>query len=385
MIAERFSVNRQLVVQAIENCLRTLIRIVDDYFGGRGAYLKVAVGTVLISLLTTVPAYKNMSRDNDPAIQALRVKTQNPLSSIPSNLKDTRLYGYAATHVDKLELRLTVPILGWLSRTGAWTILVWNHLSALGVFYLLVRLASKALADDVGGSLFVLGIGPTFFGTWFFNDFHFGDGIAFLFLLLSIASRNLLLSSCCFLAAAFCDERCVVVAPLLFLYFLISSEQYTGKTLVLKRCIAIVVGAGVWLFLRIWIERAFHLTMGTSQLATREILKYNLTDNLPGAFLGIFKASWTLPLFASLSLVSQRKWVISSAFVGVFALAVAPAFLVFDFQRSLCYTFVILLVSIHFLWGDRDASRKYLAAILLINILLISPGKSILRIGAWLF
>jgi hypothetical protein len=385
MKLEPFSVNRQLVARAIENCLGVVIRIVNDHLGGRGACLKAAVATVLVSLFTTLPVYQNMSRDNDPAIQALRIKTQNPLSPIPPSLKDIRLYGGAASHTDKLELRLTIPVLGWLSGTGAWTIVIWNRLSALGVFFLLAYLASKALDDDVGGALFVLGIGPTFFGSWFFNDFHFGDGIAFLFLLLSIASRNLLVSSCAFLAAAFCDERCVTAVPLLFLYFLVSLRQDTEKALRLKHCIAIVVGAGMWLFLRNWIAAAFHLTMGTSMLATRDILRHSLREGFPGWFLDVFKASWTLPLFGLLSLVSLRKWAISSAFVGAFALAVAPALLVFDFRRSLCYTFIILLVSIHFLWGDKDASRKYLAAILLVNILLISPGKSILRIAAWPF
>src|SRR5208283_5221640 len=108
----------------------------------------------------------------------------------------------------------------------------------------------------------------TFFGSWFFNDFHFGVGIAFFFLLLSIASRNLLVSSCSFLAAAFCDERCVAAVPLLLLYFVVSLRQDTEKASRLKHCIAIVVGAGMWPLLRSWVAGAFHLTMGTSMLAT---------------------------------------------------------------------------------------------------------------------
>lgn len=386
MIVEPFSVNRQLLVRVIDNCLRALIHIVNNHFGGRLACLKVAVGTVLVSLLTTLPPYPHMrDKPNHPTLQALRVKIKNPLSPIPRDLKGIGLNGGPASHIDKLELRLTVPVLGWLSGTGDWTVIVWNHLSALGVFYLLACLASKALDDNVGGGLFVLGIGPTFFGSWFFNDIYFGDGIAFLFLLLSIASRNLLVSACSFLAAAFCDERCVAAVPILFLYFLVSLRQDTEKALRLKHCIAIVVGVGVWLFLRSWIAGAFHLTMGTSNLASKVILRNNLMENFPGVFLSVFKTSWTLPLFGLLSLVSLRKWAFSSAFVGAFALAVAPAFLVVDFDRSVCYTFIILLVSIHFLRGDRDASRAYLAAILLANILLNSPAASILKIGTWVF
>jgi hypothetical protein len=56
-----------------------------------------------------------------------------------------------------------------------------------------------------------------------------------------------------------------------------------------------------------------------------------------------------------------------SAFVGAFVVAVAPAFLVVAFDRSACYTFVILLVSLNFLRGDKEAALEYLAALLLAN------------------
>jgi len=368
------------VGRIVETCLQALARVVGD--GGRLASLKVAIGTLLLSLLVTFPHYRSM-RDtlNDPSddlgIQALLIKTQNPLSPIPAGLKDIGLHGDRAGHVDKLELRLTIPILGWLSRTGAWTVAIWHPLSALGVFYLLARLASKAIHDNVGGALFVLGLGPTFFGSWFFVDYHFGDGIAFFFLLLSIASGSLLLSACSFIAAAFCDERCLAVLPLLCFYYFVSLRQETERASRLERCAALLIGAGVWVLLRSGVAAAFHLTMGTSLLATRDILRHNLING-PGVLFGIFKASWTLPLFGLLNLLSLRKWAISAAFAGVFALAVAPAFLVIDFNRSVCYTFMILLVSIHFLWGDRGELRQYLAAIVFANLLLTWPGNSIL-------
>jgi hypothetical protein len=389
MLTESFSVNRQVVTRTIDACLQALIRVGNGHFGGRFAFVKVALGTALLSLLSAVPGYNSIVRDlrdlKFPTIQALHVKVQHPLSPIPPDLKDIGRHGGVASHIDKLELRLTVPVLGWLSHTGSWTILVWNHLSALGVFYLLARLASKALDDKVGGALFVLGLGPTFFGSWFFNDIYFGDGVAFFFLLLSIASVNPLFSCSSFIAAAFCDERCVLALPLLCAYILVSCRHETDTTIRLKRCGAIVAGAVLWLLLRTWIADTFHLTMGTSMLASRDILRNNLTNNFPGVFLGVFKASWGLPCFALLSLLALRKWTLVWAFAGVFALAVAPAFLVVDFDRSVCYTFIALLLSIHFLWGDRGASRQYLAAILLANLLLISPGKSIFRIATWLF
>jgi hypothetical protein len=384
MIVEPFSVNRQLVGGAIENCLRAVIRIVSDYLGGRSAFLKVAVCTMLLSLLTAFPEYWKSKDHVHPTIRAILAKIQHPLSPIPPDLKDREIHDGVASHIDKLELRLTIPILGRLFRTGPWTVIVFSHLSALGVFYLLASLASKALHDNVGGALFVLGLGPTFFGSWFLNDFWFGDGIAFFFLLLSIASGNLLVSSGSFVAAAFCDERCVAALPLLCLYLVVSLRHDTQKTLLLKRCIAIIVGLAMWVVLRSWIASAFHLPMGTSLIATREVLRVNFTK-FPGMFLGIFKASWALPIFGFVSLLSLRKWAMASAFLGVFVVALAPSILVADVERSVCYTFIILLMSIHFLRDDRHASREYLAAILLLNLVFISPGISIVNLVNWWF
>ncbi len=382
MIAEPFSVSRQLVVSAIETCLQALVRTVQRLFGGRLANLKVALGTVIISLVVNFPAYNEFNNmlSHDPTMQAIYIKIQHPLSPIPPNLKELPPPPYVGSHNDKLELRLTVPILGWLSCTGKWTVVIWSHLSALGVFYLLASLASKLLDDEVGSALFVLGIGPTFFGTWFFNDIGFGDGVAFLFSLLSISSRSALVSCGCFLAAAFCDERAVAAMPLLLLYLALRHSGDAEKGVRRKLCISILLGAAAWWLLRIWIASSFHLTMGTSGLATRTVLRYQMVEALPYVLLSIFKASWTLPLFAISSLVLLRKWRFSLALAGAFAVAIAPAFLVVDFDRSVCYTFVVLLISLHFLWGDRDASRKYLAGILIVNLLLISPGVTIFRI-----
>ena len=146
MIVESFSVSRQRVAGAIEKCLQSLIGTVQVVFGGRLASLDSLVGAVVISLFTNFPAYSefnNMLR-NDPIVQAIGIKTQNPLSPIPPSLKELE------SHNDKLELRLTVPILGWLSGTGIWTVIIWSHLAGLGVFYLLSMLANNALSDEVG-------------------------------------------------------------------------------------------------------------------------------------------------------------------------------------------------------------------------------------------
>jgi hypothetical protein len=191
------------------------------------------------------------------------------------------------------------------------------------------------------------------------------------------------LSSFWFLAAAFTDERCVLALPLLLLYFALSLGRDEEKTLRRKHYAAILVGAGMWLVLRCWVAHTYHLAMGTSMLGDRWVIRDNLTENLPYVFLNVFKASWTIPLFAFMCLMLKRKWTATMAFVGAFTILFSPALLVIDFSRSVCYTFTLLLVSLYFLRGEKEPARKYLAAILVLNLVLISPGDSIFRIAAW--
>ncbi len=380
MKVESFAVSRKLLLETIDHCLSAIVSWVSDHFSGRLGRVKVTLCTALLSLLVSFPHYGLIrTLDSDINMQALMVKFHNPLLPIPARLKDISIYDGFASHNDKLELRLTLPILGWLCGTGLWTVVIWSHVAALGVFYLLAKLGSEALEDDVGGALFVLAIGPTFFGSWFFGDYIFGDGIAFLLLLLSIASRNVVLCSFWFLAAAFTDERCVAAVPLLLLYFAVGHGRDEEKTFRRRHYIAILVGVGMWLLLRYWVAHTYHLTTGSSGLGDRWLVEQNLVESLPQVFPNVFKMDWTLPLFAVICLFLQRRWAASLVYFGAFAIAILPAFLVFDFDRSVCYSFTILLTSLYFLRGEKAVAQKCLAAILVLNVLWHSPEHSVLR------
>jgi hypothetical protein len=386
MVVELFTVNRKLVLEAIDHCLCAVVNAVRYCFCGRLGRVKVTLAAAVLSLIVSFPAYKvfNFLLNHYATIQALSVKFHNPLSPIPPELKDLRIYDDEASHNDKLELRLTLPVLGWLSHTGKWTVVIWSPLSALGVFYLLAKLGSEALDDEVGGALFVLALAPTFFGSYFFNDIDAGDGVAFLFLLLSIASRSPVLTSASFFAAAFDDERCVTAVPLLLLYFAVSLGRDTERIRRHRQYLAILFGVAAWLLVRWWVARTYHLGMGTSMLGAIWIIRQNLVQRIPYVFFDIFRTAWTIPLVAVICLWLRRRWSAWLAYVGAFAIAFAPALLVLDFDRSVCYTFTILLTSLYsFRGGENKLARKYLAAVLVANLLFISPGTSILRVAGW--
>ncbi len=383
-----FAAARTAIWRMIDSLLAAIIRTCEKSLTGRHFELKVATAAMALSLILSFPPYRwmipAMHMASHNTIRAMALKVQHPFSPIPAKMKDPALAKrQSASHVEKMELRLTIPVLGWLSHTGAWTVPVWSHLAGFGFFWLLARLAFRALGDRVGAALFVVGMGSTGFGSSFFSDCFFGDGVAFFLMLLAVAYRSPIVAGISFLAASFCDERAILAAPLLILYLLIRYGQEDEPEKGRQLSMALIAGALAWALLRFWIAGTFHLSTGMADVATRDILQGTL-GAYPEPFLGVFRASWTLIVLAVLSLASQQKWISSAALVSAFTIAVAPAFMVWDFSRSLGYVFPFLLISLYFLRGDKEASHKYLAAVLALNVLYGPFNMTILRALGWL-
>ncbi len=172
----------------------------------------------------------------------------------------------------------------------------------------------------------------------------------------------------------------MVAVPLLLFYLVVRYQQDDQKEQRNGLLLAIVGGVVVWFLLRWWLARTFGLSTGTTGLGSLSILATNLRTGLR-PLLDVFKASWILVPLALLMLWSKRNWVSAVTLLAAFGVALAPAFLVLDFQRSVGYTFVALLIALHFLWRDQVKSRKWLAAILVLNVLFTPPGGSILRLA----
>ena len=368
---------------AIDRFLAALGRKADPVFGGPHSLLLTAALATLLALLARFPHYEMLSQlPRQVENQAMSWQVRHPLTPIPAAWKDIGLNGWDASHVDKMELRLTVPLLGRLSGTGTWTVVVWSPIAAVLLFYLGAWCARDATGDTTAAAFFVIGLGSTFFGSWGFNDFICGDAIGLALTLLSACCLSRpWLAGLCFLGAAFCDERSVTAAPLLLLYFIVRCSQPAEKTRRNQLLFAILGTIGVWLALGWWLSATFHLSMGTSFLATWDTFRGHMILQTLFSLVGIFRASWIIPALAVGHLILHKDRMLAMSLVAAFGIAVVPGFLVVDLNRSICYSFMILFISLCLLWRDADYSRKrYLAAIMLVNLLISPPSKTIFRL-----
>lgn len=369
----------------IDRLLATFVGKSRIVVGGPRPLLRIAGLAILIALLTRFPHYGMLPQlSNDVQNQAISWQVRHPLTPIPANWKNIDAHGGAASHVDKMELRLTVPLLGRLSGTGLWTVVVWSPIAAALLFYLFAVCARDAIGSTTDTAFFVIGLGATFFGAWGFNDFIFGDAVGLALTLLSACClRHPWLSALCFLGAAFCDERSVTAAPLLLLYFIVRCSKAEEKKQRDRLLFAITAAIGVWVALRCSLSAMFHLSTGASLLTWNTFLANMTSRQTLFSLIGLFRASWILPVLALRHLILQKEWTLLTSFVSAFVIAILPAFLVVDINRSICFIFMIFFISLRLLghnWDDRRS--KYLAAIMLANILITPPSKTIFRLLA---
>jgi len=157
------------------------------------------------------------------------------------------------------------------------------------------------------------------------------------------------------LLAGFTDERSAAVLPLVWLLARTRAERA-----------GLIAGTGLWVAGRLGLGWAFGLQTGSTLLATKQILKWNFEKQLPWTVAGVFKAGW-------LWMAAGDKWAWLAA-----ACAVAPAMMVLDLDRSVCYAFPALLLGVERLEGP--GRRQLLAASLVANLVLTGPLATVLRL-----
>jgi len=324
---------------------------------------------VTVSALCTAPFKPPFDWEVEIS-HAMEWKTQHPLTPLPDRFTKQRpndpMDG-AYSHNEKIDPRVTLPILGYLLRTGRLTVAIWNTLSCIAVFALLAALALKTLGDTVSAALFVLSLAPTNFAWWFLRDHVYGDGTAHALALTAVLVRPRWLACTLLACAAFVDERCLATLPLLLLLaYLLGRPAYR----------ALLWGAVLWGAGRIILAWPFHLVTGSDGVMAHYIVVRNLS-RFPDMFV-VFLAAWLLPALAIFNWFTKGQKKLALMLSAAIACAAGPAFLIFDLLRSLTYCFSALLISLH---GIRDvrSTRLVLGSICAANFIWLAFRHGVSR------
>jgi hypothetical protein len=299
---------------------------------------------VYVSLFFAFPSYdivktKEMA-DNWTAILN---QVNNPF--VPHNYNEV-------SHQANLSFRLTPVIMARVffirSIIG---FLVMQLISLLLMFVFLFKLFNKITGDIIVSVFLIFSISFIFIGNVLCSDYRgFFDVVAFLFLILTVFSRNAILIILFSLLAYFTDERALITSGLIYLYFIVADTEDLTHLKFLKldyKRISLLLS---WLFyctLRIWLSIHFGLKTNI-----KGVMDYLLNETihqiniLPfGIWTGL-EGFWILILISTMILIKEKCWKFLFFFLAFIMFDVFTAIWLFDVTRSMAYLMPSIFVSL---------------------------------------
>jgi len=215
------------------------------------------------------------------------------------------------THQAKMSFRLTVPLFVRMTGIGIRGAAALHLVSGVALLYLTVSLAFAATGDRVTAALAALATASTYLGASAFWDTRgYFDALAICFLLAAMSCRSAPLVGSFVLLGAFTDERALVAALFVHLWFVTRGLLREGSSR------------------RVW---------------------------MPGPSWGIL---------AAIGLLWTRFRLVGACLTGVLVALVLGAHCVWDVTRSGMYVFPVVFIAAAAL-ADREARQTLRATYLL--------------------
>jgi hypothetical protein len=249
------------------------------------------------------------------------------------------------------------------------------------VLFLAGKIALDLFGDRITAVATIFGVSAIYAGKAAFLQLGgFFDAFAYFFLTVAIAFRNPLLIAVTVLAASFTDERAMVIAPLVLVYWAVRNHKAEGPNWFTAQSVAVVAAlvAAVVIRLVLMLGYGLHIPVGTGKDAGFDVLLRTL-PSFQYEFPHVLAGLWLWPLFACILLVRARWWVTLLLMVGGTAALTGVSFLVLDVDRSLAYSLPVLFVAMavaavrHMALGDARS-----IAILGLVISLLFPVNNLL-------
>lgn len=359
----------------------TLDAILAPLLIGRWWYLRVGIFAITLSLI-----YHSPSRGNWKTwpYQVLQQQVDHPLRQLQPWKYDPGISPNddgIASHLDKLSFRLTIPVLGKIFKTGKRSWLIFTALAGLLFYPLFASICERWLKDRQTAMYLTAGFGLSWAGHQFFFDTWIGDGVAWFFLLLSVASKRPLLIFSSVLAAAFTDERGLIASTGTLLFWAMGDEKISGGKAALSTAIrsgwkqkgAVVAAWLAYFGIRLYLGSKFGLNTGNTMIGNPLIIVNQLQNNIPYSALAVFEGLWLWLLIGFAGLLVERRYLAAGGYAGIFLFVGAISFLVWDFERSLAYAVILFPLA----WRARGLlPRNALFAsrlIFLFGLVLVTP------------
>jgi len=283
------------------------------------------------------------------------------------------LYAHGS-HAEKLAFRFVPPvILSILHMDNLLAALLFQFLTLILFYYLLICVLNKLLTDKIKAFLFALPICFVIAGHVYISDYRgIFDTLALDFLLIAILFRDKIYVIVLLLLAYFTDERALIASPAIFLINIFTANSYeniksTIKSLLYSSNIYLLVSWILYLLIRFSLFLAFGLSTGTGDIG---LFIVQINKTFFTFYIGL--EGFIIPFFLTgFFLLKKRIYTFFILTVFSFLLIFYAAQSVIDITRSMSYLilFIILITLLIDKFYVKETSVKIIAWVIILNIL----------------
>jgi hypothetical protein len=299
--------------------------------------------------------------------------------------KDADIESYR--HEAKMKFRLFLPTLVRILGANHFEIWLYFLTFILGFFYiyLIAKLSSKILGENTNRILvlfFVAGFTNLYAGAGSFvlDIVPYGDFFAFLFLLLSIYTRNPLLIFAFCQCAFWVDERALINAVFIMLWWVFTpfnENKFAIKWN--KQLVAVFISGVIYVGIRQYLTIHYQLQDATYIGEFITTFKENLKMLSLRIWAG-FDGMWMLIVMGLIVLWREKQYQFLSILLGSLVISISFAFIAYDVNRGISYGFIALLICLGIC--KNYLSEKELKYVLIVCFLvsILSPTLNKFRI-----
>jgi hypothetical protein len=303
-------------------------------------------------------------------------------------------HGFESYHHEaKMKFRLFLPTL--VRILGAKHFEVWLYFLTLilGFFYiyLITKISSNILGENTNRILvllFVAGFTNLYAGggSFVLDIVPYGDFFAFSFLLLSIYTRNPLLIFAFCQCAFWVDERALINAVFVMLWWIFTPFNENKFTIKLNaQLLSVFISGVVYLGIRQFLTIKYQLQDATYIGEFITTFRENLKMLSLRVWAG-FDGMWMLIVMGLIILWREKKYQFLFILLSSLIISIGFAFIAYDVNRGISYSFIALLISLGIC--KNYLSEKELKYVLIVCFIvsILSPTFNKFRIvGGGLF
>ena len=311
---------------------------------GRWWMARAVMLAILLSLFISFPRISFFLGNDSQIVNywpIIEFQARDPLS-----MSDYQLANQAS-HASKVAFRLTVPMVVRVLHIDWRGALALQFCVGVALLFLAGKIALDLFGDRIVAVATIFGVSAIYAGKAAFLQLGGTcDAFAFFFLTMAVAFRNPLLMAITLLAASFTDERAMVVAPLVLVYWAVRTQKADGPNWFTAQSAAVVIALVVAIVVRLMLMFGYglHIPIGVGKDAGFDVLLRTL-PSFQSEFPHVLAGLWLWPLVACILLVRARWWVTLVLLVGGTAAITCASFLVLDVDRSLAYSLPVLFLA----------------------------------------